>query len=291
MRRGLIPCAAAAVVVSLATSSVANADDLDWINTEAATDPEDGTLKPRVGGTNIKSEDVDVARGARRRPRCTWTPLPDGFGVGDGTNGQSREPAARPGESGIERLYLVECEGGGSDLRYLADVDPAELREAAYDSVRKQLPLPELDVAPGGGAGLIRVQNWLAVEPAPDVTATAAVGPVWVTMTASQRSLTWDMGNGDTVECDGTGTPLPAGTDDLADDDVNGKAGCGYTYEHVSAPQFGANADLAYENSVTSSWSISWVDHTGASGTLAALERTTDWTFQVRQIQTVRVSG
>jgi hypothetical protein len=221
---------------------------------------------------------------------CTWENYEGGLAVNGGSNGSVFIPGTREGPNGTEVLYLKVCPAAASIPIYVPPVNIADVRAAARQSIEKQLPLPALNVSPSQG-GLIRMQNWLAVQPVADVTATAAVGPVWITMTATQNSLLWDMGNGDTVTCDGTGSPLPDGTNNMLDDNINGAAECGYTYQHVSAPQFGANDDLAYENTVTTAWAITWIDYTGATGTLANLERSTNWNFQVRQIQTQRVSN
>ena len=40
------------------------------------------------------------------------------------------------------------------------------------------------------------------------VSVTASVGPVWATVTARYESTLWEFGNGDSVECDGLGTPI-----------------------------------------------------------------------------------
>jgi hypothetical protein len=226
-------------------------------------------------------------------PRCSWARYEGGMGMDGDSNGAVLIPGTREGPQGTEVLYLKVCPGeaGGVPV-YVPPVDVAAVRGVALRSVERQLPLPVLNMTPEpGSGGLIRMQNWLAVEPVAAVSATAAVGPVWVTMTASQDSLLWEFGDGGSETCEGTGSPLPEGVDNMLADEVNGAAECGYTFEHVSAPQFGATADLAFENSVTTAWAISWVDYTGAAGTLADLERVAEWSFQVRQIQTQRVYG
>lgn len=250
----------------------------------AETDSERGTLIPTAGTETFSS-------GSGGGARCIWTKLEGGVGADAGSNGSFAAPGTREGPNGTETLYLKTCPGF-AQLVYVPPVDVASLRASARRSVERQLPLPALQISPDPAAGgIIRVQNWLAVAPVVDVSATASVGPVWVTMTGAQDSLSWDMGTGgEPVTCEGIGAPLPAGADMVADD-VNGAAPCGYTYEHVSAPQFGANSNLAYENTATTNWAVSWVDYTGAVGTLPDIARSTPWEFQVRQIQTVRVNG
>ena len=253
--------------------------------TKPDTDRNDGTLIPTAG-----FESFVPGGGGGSGPRCAGRSRQSGFGVDAGSNGSVEAPGTREGPNGSEVLYLRICNGVGA-LVYVPPVDVADVRRRAFDSVVRQVPAPVLNVSPSEG-GIIRVQNWLSIDAAPDVVATASVGPVWVTMTARQDSLLWRFGDGGEVACDSpTGSPLPAGVDNVLADDVNGAAECGYTFEHVSAPQFGANDDLAFENSVTSFWAVSWVDYTGAAGALDDLPREADWVFQVRQIQTQRTSG
>lgn len=254
--------------------------------TTTDTDPEAGLIIPTA-----TVETSSGAGGGGSGPSCSWAKHENGAGIPAGSNGSVSIPGTREGVRGTEVLYLRSCGPGSSAFVYVPPVDVAALRVSARRIVERQLPLPTLNMSPAPGrGGLIRMQNWLAVEPVADVSATAAVGPVWVTMTASQDSLLWGFGDGGSVGCDGIGSPPPAGAD-LLDEDVNGAAPCGYTFEHVSAPEFGANDDLAYENTVTTSWSISWVDYTGAAGTEPAISRTSPWSFQVRQIQTQRTAG
>ena len=281
MRRILIALAIVSLA-GIANRGVANAAP----GTNADTDPDRGTIIPSAG-----LETSSGSGGGGSGPTCTWTSYEHGAGIPAGSSETGTIPGTREGPQGTEVLHLRSCGAGVTGFVYVPPVDVAALRVSARRTVERQLPLPTLNMSPAPGrGGLIRMQNWLAVEPVADVSATAAVGPVWVTMTASQDSLLWGFGDGGSVACDGIGSPPPAGAD-LLDEDVNGAAPCGYTFEHVSAPEFGANDDLAYENTVTTSWSISWVDYTGAAGTEPSISRTSPWSFQVRQMQTQRTAG
>ena len=84
--------------------------------------------------------------------------------------------------------------------------------------------------------------------------------------------------------CDGLGTPI-------VDLDTAEQGPCGYTYRWPSAPKFTGTDDLAYHASVTGHWVVTYATSTGASGTLAPIDRTTTFPYQVREIQTVRVAG
>ena len=82
--------------------------------------------------------------------------------------------------------------------------------------------------------------------------------------------------------CEGLGTPI-------VDTSTEDQGPCGYTYRWPSAPKFTGTDDLAYHASVTGHWVVTYATSTGASGTLPAVDRTTEFLYQVREIQTVRV--
>ena len=191
----------------------------------------------------------------------------------------------RSGPGGEERFYY---RSGCTDNRpngffWVPTVSVPDLRADAYQSIEKQLPLPDLDVSPDPAAGaFVNFGLWLAVDDPGVVSATAEAGPVWVTITATYEGTTWNMGNGDAFACTGLGTPI-------VDLDTDEQGPCGYTYERSSAPKY-TGGGPAYAASATGTWSITWVDYTGATGTLAALERITQFDYQVREIQTVGVA-
>ena len=198
---------------------------------------------------------------------------------------QSDGEIIRDGPGGEERFYY---RSGCSDDRpngffWVPTVSLPDLRNDAYQRIEKQLPLPDIDVSPDPAAGaFVNFGLWLAVDDPGAVSATAEAGPVWVTITATYNGTRWNMGNGDAFACAGLGTPI-------VDLDTDEQGPCGYTYEQPSAPKY-TGGGLAYAASATGTWSITWVDYTGATGNLAALERTTQFDYQVREIQTVGVA-
>lgn len=142
--------------------------------------------------------------------------------------------------------------GGGGEL---VVVDPRALAERAAAALK--LPAPLIRTSPTGDH-VTQLPSWLwisAEQWAPRRVA-ASAGPVTSTVTATPVSVTWDMGNGDRVACDGPGRPYEerfAGIPDATD--------CRYTYRHSSANQPGA----AYELTATINWDLSW-SATGAAG-------------------------
>jgi hypothetical protein len=250
-------------------------------STNTSTDPESGTIIPTAtqqGWTGTGGSG----------PRCTWQKVPDIVETG-GEIPLPPERAdgeiVRDGPRGEERFYY---RSGCTDNRpngffWVPTVSVPDLRADAYQRIEKQLPLPGINISPDPAAGaFVNFGLWLAVDDPGSVSATAEAGPVWVTITAAYDGTTWNMGNGDAVECSGLGTPI-------VDLDTDEQGPCGYTYEQSSAPKY-TGGGLAYAASATGTWSITWVDYTGATGTLASLERTTQFDYQVREIQTVGVT-
>lgn len=70
-------------------------------------------------------------------------------------------------------------------------------------------------------------------------TATASAGGVTVIATAKVTSIRWDMGDGTTVTCAGSGTPYRDGAG------VADSLGCGHRYIQVSSGRIDANSELA----------------------------------------------
>jgi hypothetical protein len=96
----------------------------------------------------------------------------------------------------------------------------------------------------------VGVATWLWIDPGAwqDKTASASAGTVTATATAAPSKVVWDMGNGDSVTCEGPGTPYSAS-------DPNATTDCSYTW-----PQAGS-----YTVTATVYWSVSWTA-VGAAG-------------------------
>ncbi len=128
-------------------------------------------------------------------------------------------------------------------------VDPVVVGQEAV----KQLALgsPTIEMAPPpGSAQLVGVATWLWIDPGAwqTLTATATAGTVTATAAATPSKVVWDMGDGDSVTCDGPGTPYRAA-------DPNASTDCSYTW-----PQAGA-----FTVTATVYWSVTWTA-VGAAG-------------------------
>ena len=182
-------------------------------------------------------------------------------------------------ESRTYRLYLKACPGLPDEYVYIPDVTPREVIDQAALALRKKLPTPTLALSPSATAGgIVNLGMWLAVQDAGDVSVTAQLGPMWATVRARQRDLTWDMGNGDVVSCAGVGTPIV----DVSTPDAGP---CGYIYRRSSAGLPGS----VYTVTSTSVWAVSYTSSAGA-GVLGDVPVSNSFGYRVRELQTIGVS-
>lgn len=130
-----------------------------------------------------------------------------------------------------------------------APVDPAALAEQAVSKLGLASPTIEMS-PPAGSPQLVGVATWMWIDPSAwrTLTASASAGPVTSTATAMPSKVVWNMGDGDTVTCNGPGTPF-------SPSDPNASTDCSYTW-----PQAGS-----YTVTATMYWSVIWTA-TGAPG-------------------------
>jgi len=255
-------------------------------------------------GEIAASAGIDVTGGpapssaTASKPRCGWEVYTDLLKVmvpqlGPGVLQPMRRdsathgflPGGSPASQATETLYKRTCPGAaGFTLSWVPDgVNVDDVLASAVQRVTAQIPAPALNMNPDPAVGgVVNIGLWLAVADPGQVSITASVGPVWATVTARYQRTSWSLGNGDVVECEGLGTPI-------VDVNTEEQGPCGYTYRWPSAPRFTGAGDLAYHNSVTGHWVVAFATSTGASGSLAPIDRTTAFTYRVREIQTVRV--
>ncbi|HEY3673059.1 MAG TPA: hypothetical protein VGN51_19125 [Acidimicrobiia bacterium] len=130
---------------------------------------------------------------------------------------------------------------------------------------------------------LVNVPTWLWLDQSAwaPVSATASVPGESVTATATPMSVTWVLGDGSTVVCDGPGTPYQAGGDPTAP-----SPDCGHTYSRSSA---GEPGDV-FVVSATVSWGVSWAGG-GQSGALPALMTTSSVQLRVGESQAINTNA
>jgi hypothetical protein len=155
---------------------------------------------------------------------------------------------------------------------------PALLAEEAI----KELTFPSLSInaSPStDGDQLVGLPTWLWLEQGGwhPLTATAAVPGESVTATATPTSVTWNLGDGSTIVCQGPGTPYAS-----ADSPDESSPTCGHTYVTSSAGQ----PQDAFTVRATVSWSVAWAGG-GQAGTVPALNDTTTSALRVADVESL----
>ncbi len=163
-------------------------------------------------------------------------------------------------------------------------VDPRVLALQAEQSIRLPAPVP---AANPPDPAIVNLPTWLWIDAGlwHPYSATANAGAVVATALATPLSVTWSMGDGHIVVCDGPGTPYGGGAPSGA------SSACSYTYRTTSAgqPPLGGNSnDGAFTVTSTVTWAVTW-SSVGApgGGALPDLTTTGSLGLPVAQIQSV----
>ena len=286
--------AAVMLCAVLAQPSMAAADPGGVDTTTTTTTTADKATGALAAGAALSFSGGRQAAGSSgssaEKPVCTWQAFSAPADTPLDQIGPMGELFAQA-EGNDATLYLRFCptdDGAGITATWVLvpnQVSVEDLISSASNQVSAQVPLPAKDMSPDPAVGgIVNLGLWLAVNDPGQVSITAQVGPVWATVTARFTGTSWDFGNGDSTSCDGVGTPI-------VDKDDPGQGPCGYTYRWPSAPKFTHTDDLAYHASVTGHWVVTYATSTGSAGSLTPIDRTTPFTYQVREIQTVRVAG
>ncbi len=245
-----------------------------------------GAAVTEPGGAGVVGP---VSFGGTAAPRCTHRPAtygeyPNVVPAGSGDIPDPTSQVDRDNDGRAERGWVRVCsDGGTSDPFYWApvDVDPVDLIPDALANARTQLAAPTPAINPDATAGgIVNLGMWLAIDDPGTTTARATLAGVWAQVTATVTGIAVDLGNGDTVECDGLGTPIP----DIALDSLD-QGPCGYTYRR-SSPD-----DDPYQLTITTNFDIAFNTSNGQSGTLAGISRSVTIDYDVDEIQTVGVSN
>ena len=181
---------------------------------------------------------------------CTYAAVPQGqalLGAGGPTPGQWIVPTcAGPGVINPMPPFWVT---GAKLAAATIQVAPVLVAEQAAKTLGLTSAVIEM-APPDGHPQLVNVATWLWVNPATwhPVTATATAGPVTTTATATPTKVIWDMGDGQSVTCDGPGTPYDPST-------PNATSTCSYTWSTAGT----------YTVTATIYWSVTW-SAAGAAG-------------------------
>jgi hypothetical protein len=229
----------------------------------------------------------------RPPPRpCYWRAVPFGLSWEDqdtlavstyfrlSNGGLGRTLADGTTQHGRRRVCTDDNSIGGivwSNVTTLQD-----LINGATISASRKIPVPQLAVNPAPEhGGIVNFGMWLALGNPQPISVQAGIGNVWARTTAEITSTMWEMGNGDSVHCDGPGTPLTP--DDPGWNDT-AQGPCGYTYTEKPPPE-------PCHVTVTATWTVTWTTSTGTTGTANPITRSTTFDYDVGEIQTIGVSG
>ena len=164
-------------------------------------------------------------------------------------------------------------------------IDPHALALRAESTLR--LPAPSLQFNPPG-TSVVNLATWLWIDATTwhPYTVTATVGSVSATAVATPAWVSWSMGDGSSVICQGPGTPFdPARPMDQQ------STPCTYTYAISSAGQpspDGIPGDDSFTVVAIIHWSVSWSAR-GApgGGSLPALTTLSSRDLRVEQVESV----
>ncbi|TCC65603.1 hypothetical protein E0H73_01300 [Kribbella pittospori] len=145
-------------------------------------------------------------------------------------------------------------------------IDPVTL---AYRAVAEmQLAPPLVKSAPGvGQIGLVNMPVWLWVEKTENtwgpIVRSASVPGLSVTATAHVKAVNWALGDGNTVRCEGSGTPYnkAIGIKDSPD--------CGHRYKKTSREL----PKCTYPVTASAQWDITWQSTLGDTGQISMTQQ------------------
>ncbi|MEU9014646.1 ATP/GTP-binding protein [Streptomyces sp. NPDC048479] len=269
-----------------------------------------GSVVLATAGTAHADDDPDVGAG-----KCHVVKFCVGVGVDDETDGSGgqaggsqggsdskleckltkvvpKPPANHPAWKGADPekndLYFRACSDGGQNNpdgfivvpqgQPAPQVDPQELAQRAVDSMT--LLGPDIASPKAAGKYTVGVPMWMWVNQSATTygpnTASASADGVTVTATAKVSKVVWQMGGGDSVTCNGPGTPYQAS------EGMSQSPTCGHVYSKTSA----GSQNGKYQVTATSTWTIDWQGG-GAAGQLTEV-RQTNVQVAIGEVQVVR---
>ncbi|HUC37894.1 MAG TPA: hypothetical protein VMR97_12330 [Acidimicrobiales bacterium] len=164
-------------------------------------------------------------------------------------------------------------------------VDPLALAQQAEASIT--LPSPSIHTNPAAYS-VVNVPTWLWVDSSSwhPLAASATAGPITATAVAAPSSVTWTMGDGGTVVCDGPGVAYQSNEPASQQSTY-----CSYSYKQSSAGQPSSDGDPndgAYQVVATITWAVTWTV-TGApgGGLLPGLQTSSTVPVRVEQVESI----
>lgn len=178
-----------------------------------------------------------------------------------------------------EQVFSRTCPGRDAEYSWVdTSITVQDVIDDAVGRASRAVPGPLLELSPSPEAGgIVNLGLWLSLAGQDPVTVRAEAGSLWAEATVTLASTSWDMGNGDLVECDGPGEAI-------VDTETLDEGPCGYTYRQSSPDED------PYVLSVTATWQITYRS-SGGSGSTGTLDRTSSVDYDVDEIQTIGVSN
>ena len=163
----------------------------------------------------------------------------------------------RPGDGAIYDATCPGVAGTGTGLAWRATAPagfggsaPPAATLAQQALAQMRFPNVAIGTAPAEHTYVgLATWMWIPASQWRVLSATAAIGPRSVTLTATPMSVTWDMGEGQ-VTCAGPGIPWVPGAGEASP--------CSYTYRASSIHQPGAGNDRAYAVRATVRFALHW---------------------------------
>jgi hypothetical protein len=142
--------------------------------------------------------------------------------------------------------------------------------------ITKVLPVPVPNMSPDPSVGsVVNLGLWLAVQEPGSSNVRLTDGPVWAEASGQHIGFDVAFGDGNSVSCDGLGTPYPEGSN-------NADPGpCGHVYRRRS-PE-----GAPYQLTITSRYEVTYRLSSGESGSLGVIERAATFDYSVIEIATV----
>jgi hypothetical protein len=264
------------LVACTATAALANAKPI--VREHSAGVQVGARTEERSNGSGT-SDNPD--RRGRRTPTsvsCSFTPT--GGGPGLTFTARCMDPASVSTPLNLNVRFMVPLPADRTPARTQpagqAAVSPAVLARQAY----RFLPLPAPTIHTNPPADRQQLPNlptwlWLDRESWGPRTATASIPGLSVTVTAVPVMVTWTMGDGGRVVCDGPGTPF----------DPARQPSCDYTYRRSSAGEPAGRFTVT----ATTTWNIIWTASGSVTGggTLPPLARSAQTALAVAEVQAI----
>ena len=229
------------------------------------------TLKVTAGVSGTPGTSALAAGGGGTRV-CTWIPFPpdhqaiynDNANPGElvSYTDQSNLPPTFPPPPGV--WGMVSCPPLSPYITWVPTgatpptlPSPAQLAYSALAQIH--LGAPTMGMAPPTDKLIVNFATRLWIDPSTwrPLSATAAVGGISATVTATPSRTVWTMGDGNVVTCQGPGVAY-----DPTRDPASQPTSCTYSYEKPSNGQPGGR----YVVSVRVYWHVAWTSRGVAGG-------------------------